>query len=98
MIKIGYIVQMIINIHWGEFCGQVERTEVDLLSPPRQIAEGHPLYRYFMRLKGYLPFTLFKDVTSKQWIANPVIDPSISRQVVFYTQKFIDDFEGKTNS
>jgi len=46
-----------------------------------------------MRLRGYLPFTLFKDIISKQWVSNPVIDSSISSQVIFYTKKFIDDFE-----
>lgn len=84
---------MIINIHWGEFCGQVERTEIDLLSPHKKKEEGHPLYKYFMQLRGYLPFTLFKDIISKQWVPDTVRDPSISRQVVFYTKKFIDDFE-----
>jgi len=89
---------MIINIHWGEFCGQVERTEIDWLSTHKQKEKSHPLYTYFMRLKGYLPFTLFKDITSKQWIPDPTIDPSISRQVIFYTKKFIDDFEMTANS
>ena len=84
---------MIINIHWGEFCGEVERTEIDFLSSHKQKEKHHPFYKYFMRLKGYLPFTLFKDILSKQWISDPVIDASISRQVIFYTKKFIDDFE-----
>jgi hypothetical protein len=78
---------MIINIHWGEFCGQVERTEIDLLSSHKEKEESHPLYKYFLQLRGYLPFTLFKDIISKQWVPNPVVDPSISRQVIFYAKK-----------
>ena len=84
---------MIINIHWGEFCGPVQRTKINFL--PSQKEKSHPLYKYYMQLRGYLPFTLFKDINTKQWIANPVIDPSISNQVIFYTKKFIDDFEMK---
>lgn len=80
-----------INIHWGEFCGQGQRTEID--SPHLEKEESHPLYRYLMQLRGYLPFTLFKDVISKKWTPNPLIDSSISDQVIFYTKKFIDDFE-----
>ncbi len=78
---------MIINIHWGEFCGQVERTEIDLLSSHKEKEESHPLYKYFLQLRGYLPFTLFKDIISKQWVVpNPVTDSSISSQVIFYTK------------
>ena len=95
MIKIGYIVQMKINIHWGEFCGQVERAEIDLLLPQKEKKISHPLYKYLIQLRGYLPFTLFKDAISKQWAPNHVIDSSISRQVIFYAKKFIDDFELK---
>ena len=82
----------------GWICGQVERTEIDLLSPHKEKEESHPLYKYYMQLRGYLPFTLFKDILSKQWIPDPVIDASISRQVIFYTKKFIDDFEITGNS
>lgn len=82
---------MIINIHWGEFCGQVQRTEID--SPQTEKEEAHPFYKYFMQLRGYLPFTLLKDAISKKWIPGPFIDSSISTQVIFYTKKFIDDFE-----
>lgn len=48
-----------------------------------------------MLLKGYLPFTLFKNYIKRQWIEGPAIDASISDQVIFYTKKFIDDFELK---
>jgi hypothetical protein len=51
-----------------------------------------------MELRGYLPFTLFKNIHSKKWIANQVIDSSISDQVIFYTKKIIDDFELKNES
>jgi hypothetical protein len=84
---------MIINIHWGEFCGQAERAEIDLLSADKEKKENRPLYKYLMLLRGYLPFTLFKDILSGQWVTNPIMEPSISSQVVFYTKKFIDDFE-----
>jgi hypothetical protein len=86
---------MIINIHWGEFCGPVERTETNFVSTKKENDKNHPLYKYYMQLRGYLPFTLFKDIITKQWIANPVIDPSISNQVIFYTKKFIDEFESR---
>lgn len=89
MMKLSYIVQMIINIHWGKVCGAVERTEIHF-----PIKES--VYQYCMLLRGCLPFTLFKDYTTKQWVANPLIDPSLSNMVVFYTKKSINDFELKS--
>lgn len=86
---------MIINIHWGEFCGEVERTEIDEPSPQSKQVEHHLFYKYKMQLKGYLPFTLFKEKISGQWIANTLVDGSISRQVIFYAKKLIDEFEAK---
>jgi hypothetical protein len=88
---------MRINIHWGEFCGPVERSEIKF--PPlvgQEQKENYPVYKYKMELRGYLPFTLFKNIHSKKWIADHVIDPSISDQVIFYTKKIIDDFELKS--
>jgi len=46
-------------------------------------------------LRGYLPFTLFKNYTTKQWIDTSPTEPSISKQVIFYAKKIIDDFEIK---
>jgi hypothetical protein len=90
---------MRINIHWGEFCGPVERSEIKF--PPlvgQEQKENYPVYKYKMELRGYLPFALFKNIHTKKWIANQVMDPSISDQVIFYTKKIIDDFELKSGS
>jgi hypothetical protein len=40
---------MIINIHLGEFCGRVERTQIDLLSPQKEQKESHPLYKFYLQ-------------------------------------------------
>ena len=90
---------MRINIHWGEFCGPVERTEIKFPPPVGQEQkENYPVYKYKMELRGYLPFTLFKNIHSKKWIVDQVIDSSISDHVIFYTKKIIDDFELKNES
>ena len=89
---------MRINIHWGEFCGPVERTEIKFPLVEQGQEENCPVYKYKMELRGYLPFTLFKNIHSKKWIANQVIDSSISDEVIFYTKKIIDDFELKNES
>ena len=86
---------MRINIHWGEFCGPVERSEIRFPLVEKEPGKSYPVYKYFMELRGYLPFTLFKNIHTKKWIANQAIDASISDQVIFYTKKIIDDFEVK---
>jgi len=86
---------MIINIHWGEFCGEAERTEVHFPPTANQSGKRNSVYQYYLLLKGYLPFTLLKNYLKRQWITGPAIDSSISNEVIFYTKKFIDDFELK---
>ena len=86
---------MRINIHWGEFCGPVERTEIKFPLVEQEQEENYPVYKYKMELRGYLPFALFKNIYTKKWIADRVIDSSIPDQVIFYTKKIIDDFELK---
>jgi hypothetical protein len=87
---------MTINIHWGEFCGAAERTEIHfpIGANPKEI--NNSVYQYYMRLRGYLPFTLLKNYITKQWIDTSLIEPSISQQVIFYTKKIIDEFEVKS--
>ncbi len=84
-----------INIHWGEFCGPVERTEVDLpiydFGEKKEIA----VYKYHVKLKGYKPFSLFKCLETRQWLDNREIHSSISHHVIYYTKMFIDEFERK---
>jgi hypothetical protein len=87
---------MYMNIHWGEFCGSVERTEISFLSPKNELKTGYPAFRYNMKLRGYLPFSLFKNLDTKIWITGCTINSSISNQVIFYTKKIIDEFELKT--
>ena len=87
---------MIINIHWGEFCGAAERTESYFPQTASHTEPQNSVYKYCMLLRGYLPFTLFKNHTTKQWITDPLIDPSISKMVIFYTEKLIDEFELKS--
>jgi hypothetical protein len=86
---------MRINIHWGEFCGPVERTEIKFPLFENEQEKSFRVYRYYMKLRGYLPFALFKNILTKKWMANQAIDSSISDQVIFYTKKIIDDFELK---
>ena len=83
------------NIHWGEFCGSVERTEINFLSPKNELKTGYPAFRYNMNLRGYLPFSLFKNIQTSAWLTGYLINPSISKQVIFYTKKIIDEFELK---
>ena len=83
------------NIHWGEFCGSVERTEISFLSPKNELKTGYPAFRYNMNLRGYLPFSLFKNIQTSAWLTGYLINPSISKQVIFYTKKIIDEFELK---
>ena len=51
---------MRINIHWGEFCGPVERTEIKFPLVEQEQEENYPVYKYKMELRGYLPFALLK--------------------------------------
>ncbi len=83
-----------INIHWGEFCGSVERTEKNI--PIKDAEEKETtVYRYHVQLRGYKPFTLFKCIDTNQWLDYSKIHTSISRHVIYYTKKFIDEFEMK---
>jgi len=86
---------MRINIHWGEFCGPVERSEVKLAPHGKRRQDNCEAYKYETELKGYLPFALFKNIQTKQWILDQSVDPAISQQVIFYTKKIIDDFESE---
>jgi hypothetical protein len=88
-------VQITINIHWGEFYGAAERTEIHfpIGANPKEIKDS--IYQYYMLLRGYLPFTLLKNYTTKQWIDTSPAEPSISKQVIFYARKIIDEFEIK---
>ena len=89
---------MRINIHWGEFRGAVERTVLNTsLLGEHPLVERrdvkYPVYKYYLQLKGYLPFSLFKSVETNKWISKRQMDISISPNVVFYSKKFIDEFE-----
>jgi hypothetical protein len=86
---------MQINIHWGEFCGPVNRTEVEMTAITKQIKNPGTLYKYEIDLRGYLPFALFKNIQTKQWLPMEVAIPHISKQVIFYTKKFVDEYEDK---
>ena len=59
---------MRINIHWGEFCGPVERTEINF-SAPEIKDKNYPAYNYYITLKGYAPFALLKNIhTINGWL------------------------------
>ncbi len=85
---------MHIDIHWGEFCGPVERTEI-IFTSQNNNQPNYPAYRYDMKLRGYLPFSLFKNLNTKAWITGCTINSCISSQVISYTKKIIDEFELK---
>jgi hypothetical protein len=84
-----------INIHWGEFCGPVERTEIDL--PLYVSGEGKEIavFKYYIQLRGYKPFSLYKIIETKQWLDNRDVHSSISNHVIHYAKFFIDQFEAK---
>jgi hypothetical protein len=84
-----------IKIHWGEFCGHVERTEIDLPLDDSGDKNETAVYKYYVQLRGYKPFTLFKCTQTNQWLDNDEIHSSISTHVVYYTKMFIDEFERK---
>ena len=87
---------MIINIHWGEFCGAAERTEIEFPITSNQKETKNLVFQYCLHLRGYLPFTLFKNFMTRQWVADSPVHPSISKPVIFYAKKLIDDFEMKS--
>jgi hypothetical protein len=84
-----------INIHWGEFCGPVERTEIDLPIYDSSREKEITVYKYYIQLRGYKPFSLFKCIDTKQWLDNDEIHSSISGHVIHYAKLFIDQFERK---
>jgi len=86
-----------INIHWGEFCGPVERTEIDLPLYHSGAEKEIAVYKYYIQLRGYKPFTLYKCVETKQWLDNREIHASISNHVIYYAKIFIDQFECKND-
>ena len=83
-----------IKIHWGEFCGLVERTEINVKTNNTEEKETE-VYRYYVQLRGYKPFTLFKCIETNQWLDNTKIHSSISNHVIYYSKKFIEEFEIK---
>jgi hypothetical protein len=83
-----------ITIHWGEFCGLVERTEINVPINKEEEKET-AVYRYYVQLRGYKPFALLKCIETHQWLDNDKIHLSISNHVIYYTKKFIEEFEIK---
>ena len=67
-----------IYIHWGEFCGPVERTEIDLPLYSSGEEKEIAVFKYYVQLRGYKPFTLYKCIKTKQWLDNREIYSSIS--------------------
>lgn len=88
---------MQINIHWGEFRGPVNRTEVKMRATTKETEEPGMLYKYEIDLRGYLPFALFKNRQTKQWLPMEVMAPTLSKQVIFYTKKLVDAYEEQYN-
>ena len=84
-----------IYIHWGEFCGPVERTEIDHHLYSSDEEKEIAVFKYYVQLKGYKPFTLYKCIDTKQWLDNGGIHFSISNHVIHYAKLFIDQFEMK---
>jgi hypothetical protein len=84
-----------INIHWGEFCGHVERTEIDLRIDDSGEKKEIAVYKYYIQLRGYKPFTLYKCIETKQWLDKGKIHSSISNHVIYYAKLLIDEFERK---
>jgi len=82
-----------IKIHWGEFCGHVERAEIDLPIDDSRETKEMAGYKYYVQLRGYKPFTLFKCIKTNQWMDNREIHSSISTHVIYYTKMFIDEYE-----
>jgi hypothetical protein len=88
---------MQINIHWGEFIGPVNRTEVKKNTLNKETGNANTLHKYDVDLRGYLPFALYKNVQTNQWLSAEAVDAAISEQVIFYTKQIVDDYEDKYN-
>jgi hypothetical protein len=88
---------MRINIHWGEFRGPVERTEVKISATAKSPENMCKLYKYDLNLRGYLPFVLLKNMQTGQWLNQEVATPAISKEVIGYAKQFVDDYEHKHN-
>ncbi|QEC66344.1 hypothetical protein FRZ67_03115 [Panacibacter ginsenosidivorans] len=88
---------MQINIHWGEFIGPANRTEVKANAINKETGNSIALYKYDIDLKGYLPFSLFKNIQTNKWLSPEVIAPEVSKQVIFYVEKIVDEYENKYN-
>lgn len=88
---------MQINIHWGEFIGPVNRTEVKIKTMNKGTGNTAALYKYDIDLKGYLPFALFKNIETSKWLSAEAMHLPVSEQVVFYTKKIVDEYEIKCN-
>jgi len=86
-----------INIPWGEFVGSANRTEVKTNTINKETGKSTPLYKYDIDLRGYLPFALFKNIQTHQWLSKDAIDASVPEQVIFYTKKITDEYEDKYN-
>ena len=88
---------MQINIHWGEFIVPVNRTEVNKNTLNIETGNANTLHKYDVDLRGYLPFALYKNVQTNQWLSAEAVDAAISEQVIFYTKQIVDDYEDKYN-
>lgn len=86
---------MQINIHWGEFIGPVNRTEVKTNTINNETGNSSALYKYDIDLRGHLPFALFKNIQTSQWLSVEAMQLPVSEQVVFYTKKIVDEYEDK---
>jgi hypothetical protein len=84
-----------IYIHWGEFFGPVERTEIDIPLYSSDEEKEIAVFKYYVQLRGYKPFSLYKCIETKQWLDNGDIHYSISGHVIHYAKMFSDQFERK---
>jgi hypothetical protein len=80
-----------IYIHWGEFFGPVERTEIDLPLYSSDEEKEIAVFKYYVQLRGYKPFSLYKCIETKQWL-DKIQSPD---HVIHYAKMFIDQFERK---
>jgi hypothetical protein len=86
---------MQINIHWGEFIGPVNRTEVKIKTINKETGNATAHYKYDIDLRGYLPFALFKNIGTSKWLSAEAMHLPVSEEVVFYTKKIVDEYEIK---
>ena len=84
---------MRINIHWGEFGGPIKRAEIKFSIYGNERKDEYGAYKNDTELQGYLPFALFKNNQTKQWVLDQPVDPCISDQENFYTKKMTEDVE-----